>query len=102
MSFVSSCRICSPTRSGRFEAKKNSQLPTPQGVRISAERLDPSSSWSWELGVDGRVSNGSRDPFDHEGFDHIADLDVVVLLEADAALEPGLDLRHVVLEAPER
>ena len=43
-----------------------------------------------------------RDAFGDEHFDDVADLDVVVLLEADAALEPGLDFRDVVLEAPQR
>ena len=37
-----------------------------------------------------------------EHLDDVADLDVVVPLEADAALEPGLHLGHVVLEPAER
>src|SRR3954470_10449779 len=41
-------------------------------------------------------------PFHREHFDHVADLQVVELVEADAALEPGLDLADVVLEPPER
>src|SRR3954462_10018372 len=39
---------------------------------------------------------------DHKHFDDVADLEVVVSVEADAAFEAGLDLRHVVLEAAER
>ena len=38
------------------------------------------------------ISHWCSDPLHDEGFDDVADLDVVVLLEADAALEPGLDL----------
>src|SRR5829696_439903 len=34
-----------------------------------------------------------------EGLDHVADLDVLVVLEHDAALETGLNLTDVVLEA---
>src|SRR5207248_1815923 len=37
-----------------------------------------------------------------EHLDHVADLQVVVLVEADAALEAGLHLAHVVLEAAQR
>src|SRR6185436_7194473 len=54
------------------------------------------------LGIDARVSNRRRHPLDDEGLDDVADLDVVELLEADAALEARLDLGHVVLEAAER
>src|SRR5262245_4675747 len=43
-----------------------------------------------------------RHPLDDKRFDDVADLDVVVLFEADAALEPRLHLGDVVLEAAER
>src|SRR5262245_12293939 len=43
-----------------------------------------------------------RHSLDDERLDHVADLDVVVLLEADAALEAGLDLGDVVLEPAQR
>src|SRR5262245_13752429 len=49
-----------------------------------------------------RRLRGGRDALLQEHLDHVADLDVVEALEADAALEPGLDLAHVVLEAAER
>ena len=45
---------------------------------------------------------GRRDLLDDEDLDDVPRLDVVEALEADAALEPGLHLRHVVLEAAER
>src|SRR5439155_27262909 len=41
-------------------------------------------------------------PFHREHLDDVADLDVVELLEADPALESGLHLAHVVLEAAQR
>src|SRR5690606_28877512 len=37
-----------------------------------------------------------------EALDLVADLDVVVVLDADAAFGAGLDLGNVVLEAPQR
>src|SRR6185436_17037417 len=43
-----------------------------------------------------------RDALHLEHFDHVANLDVVETLQAQAALEAGLDLGHVVLEALER
>src|SRR6266852_7546991 len=45
---------------------------------------------------------GNRDPFHGEDLDDVADLEVVELLEADAALEARLHLADVVLEAAER
>ena len=50
----------------------------------------------------GACHTGGRDALDDERLDDVADLDVVVPLEADAALEAGLHLGHVVLEAPQR
>ena len=43
-----------------------------------------------------------RDALHREHLDHVADLEVVELVEADAALEAGLDLADVVLEAAQR
>src|ERR1700733_1360819 len=40
--------------------------------------------------------------FDLVGLDDVADLDVVVVLEADAALVPGGDLTRIFLEATQR
>src|SRR2546428_7470366 len=48
------------------------------------------------------MSRNNRDPLHHEHFDEIADLEVVEPLEADAALESGLDLANIVLEAAQR
>src|SRR5207248_4076254 len=45
---------------------------------------------------------GNRYTLHREHFDHVADLDVVVLLEADAALDPGPHLADIVLEAAQR
>ena len=44
-----------------------------------------------------RLDRG-RDPFDRERLDDVADLDVVVLVEADAALEAGLTSRQSSLK----
>src|SRR5215471_3823564 len=41
-------------------------------------------------------------PFHGEHLDDVPNLEVIELVEADAALEPRLDLAHVVLEPPER
>src|SRR4029079_895142 len=49
-----------------------------------------------------RVLEGPRQLFHHERFDDVADLEVVHAIEADAALESGLHLAHVVLEPLER
>ena len=43
-----------------------------------------------------------RDSLHREYLDDVADLEVVELVEADAALEPGLHLARVVLESPQR
>src|SRR4029453_1608269 len=43
-----------------------------------------------------------RHPFDCEDLDHVADLHVIVLVERDAALKPGLHFAHIVFEAAER
>ena len=51
---------------------------------------------------DRRRLYGRSDALDGEDFDDVADLDVVVVLEPDAALEASLHLAHVVLEAAER
>src|SRR5688572_5199194 len=58
-------------------------------------------SWGGSCSVD-QPSGGDCYSFHREDFDHVAHLQVVVVLQADAALEPGLDLAHVVLEAPQR
>src|SRR5215471_15009927 len=50
----------------------------------------------------GLGAENGRDLLDLERLDDVSDLDVLVLLEPDAALEALLDLRHVVLEAAER
>src|SRR6185295_1115885 len=47
-------------------------------------------------------SKGARDLDDFEHLELIGDLEVVEVLERQAALEAGLDLAHVVLEALER
>ena len=46
-------------------------------------------------------SDGARDLDLLEHLDLVADLHVVVVLDRDAALGPGLDLVDVILEAPE-
>src|SRR4249920_2642572 len=47
-------------------------------------------------------AEGARDLLDAVRFDQVAHLDVVEVLDADAALEPLADLAHVVLEALQR
>src|SRR5262249_49884950 len=49
-----------------------------------------------------RASRADGDALHREHLDDIADLDVVELLEADAALEPGLHLADIVLEPAQR
>src|SRR5688500_10634537 len=53
-------------------------------------------------GVGGARLEGARDLLGTVALDHVADLEVVEVLDADAALEALLDLLHVVLEAAER
>src|SRR5687768_5844364 len=43
-----------------------------------------------------------RDPLHREDLDHVAYLDVVEPLEADAAFEPGLHLADIILEPAQR
>src|SRR5215212_4848434 len=50
----------------------------------------------------GRRVEGARDLLGAVALDQVADLDVVEVLDADAALEALADLAHVVLEAPQR
>src|SRR5208337_3937750 len=45
----------------------------------------------------GRFGN----PFLHEGLDHVADLDVVKVLQSDPAFHPGPYLVHVILKPPQ-
>src|SRR5919204_6573876 len=68
------------------------------------------SPWGFVLGVLRRFralrgrefSCGHRHALVHEHLDDVPDLDVVEPLEADAALEPGLHLADIVLEAAQR
>src|SRR6185503_20635835 len=50
----------------------------------------------------GSLERGRSGLLDEEGLDHVADLDVVVALQADAALEARGHLAHVLLEATQR
>src|SRR5476649_1318829 len=74
-----SSRTASPTRSGRRVSR---------GMNNSLARR-------------GRGER-ARDRFLAIALEQIADLDVVEVLDADAALEPVLHFLHVVLEAAER
>src|SRR6476646_2988620 len=94
---VISARIWSPTRSGRED------MGNATGKRSLADGAarGPSTICQRPHGRSGRLA-GCRHAFGDEHFDDVAHLEVVVLVEADAALEPGLDFRDVVLEAAER
>src|SRR6266849_10545332 len=67
-------------------------------------------SWKLEVGrlkaADFRLCPSDlrerQNPFHGEDFDHVPDLQVVEFVEADTALEAGLDLAHIILEAAER
>src|SRR5215218_5179872 len=87
--------------------------PIPGSWTSRASRVDSSSrmasatrsgllALTWLGAGRSNRSRGGRHSLHNEGFDDVADLDVVVLLEADAAFEPRLDLGHVVLEASQR
>src|SRR3954469_19345500 len=77
--------------------------PTPGSRTSRASSCDNSSRMASPT-RSGRLPILRRhgDALDDERLDGVPDLDVVVLLEADAALEAGLDLRNVVLEAAQR
>src|SRR5262245_12893151 len=69
------------------------------------------TAYAMTMGRTGNESRGAGTPsgvhhagdlLDLEGLDDVADLDVLVPVEPDAALESLLDLRDVVLEAPQR
>src|SRR5215208_5706221 len=77
-------------RSGRSIRSGVRIVPAPNGSNVPNDSNVPNG-----LGRDG-------DALHRKDFDHVADLQVVVILQADAALEAGLDLAHVVLEAPQR
>src|SRR5207244_4107289 len=63
----------------------------------------PSSDVGWTLLPGGRAClRGPGDLATLEGLDLVAVLDVVVVLDQHAALEPRRDLAHVLLEALER
>src|SRR5688572_27259911 len=91
-SSASSARIWSATRSGRDPCDINA---TTKARRHETERMALRVSvLSW--------LRGDRDTLHREHLDDVADLQVVELVEADAALEPGFDFAGVVLEPPER
>src|SRR5688572_21717317 len=55
------------------------------------------------MGRDPSCASGrDRDPLHREDLDGVADLQIVVLVEPDAALEAGLHFADIVLEAAER
>src|SRR5438132_7918880 len=54
------------------------------------------------FGIDTPSSCCGGDALHDERLDDVADFHVVVLLEADAALEAGLHLGHIVLETAQR
>src|SRR5687768_379183 len=93
-STLSSWRIWSPTLSGlnpksQTPNPKNPQNPNNPGPVILGFGI-------WGLGFDlYRYGN----PLHREDFDHVADLDVVVVRQPDAALEARLHLADVVFEA---
>src|SRR5262249_3396782 len=75
--------------------------------QLTAHSLQPELMRPSDSG--GELSAGScqlrqrpRDLLDLERLDDVADLDVLVPVETDAALETLLDLGDVVLEPPER
>src|SRR5258705_3013618 len=76
------------------------------GSCTSRARSRASSLRIWSATRSGRdpwdMLRDDRDSLLHEHLDEVADLDVVEPLEADAALEPGLDLADIVFEAAER
>src|SRR6478735_9242671 len=64
-----------------------------------------SATWKPRLGVDDfffTALQGPGDFLDFEEFELVAFLDVVVVLQLDAALEAFLDFAHVVLDPLER
>src|SRR5438874_10666162 len=79
-----------------------------RGSRSSSRMISASSRWIWSAmrarreSVIEELRDRARD-LDHlEDLDLVAHLDVVEVLERQPALEPGLHLAHVVLEALER
>src|SRR5688500_10705696 len=104
---LSSCRIWSPTRSGRNVAICNSKFKI-QNAQGGTER--PTVTCAPCLLSEFCISHfESSAPLRSNGhalhrkhLDDVADLEVVVVGEADAAFEAGLDLADVVLEAAQR
>src|SRR5687768_14017359 len=78
-------RIASDTRSGRREFIE----PQETGSR--------KQEWNCLVGGAGLLQR-ARYLFLAVTLDHVTDLDVIEVLDADAALVPFLDLLHVILE----
>src|SRR5262245_30925936 len=94
---ASSLRIWSATLSGRDPWdmwNHDCNRAHRSGAPVTAGR-------STRRGHGSRLRRGG-DPFLDEDLDEVPDLDVVEALEADAALETGFHLAHVVLEAAQR
>src|SRR5688500_3891386 len=88
-------RIWSPTRSGRWLAIiQNATFKMQTRSTVFAFCIS-------HLALHGSRSR-RRVALHLEDFDDVADLDVVVVLQADAALETVLDLADVILEAAQR
>src|SRR5204863_7292029 len=69
----------------------------------SAQARVPAVSWRAGVPGESRVRlQRSGDFLDLEELEQVAFLDVVVVLQLDAALEAGSDLAHVVLHPPHR
>src|SRR4029079_2620356 len=96
-------RLCGTCRS-----KRTAAAFTRPFSRHSGGRLDTNPRWPHRR--PGRTSarparRARSDPGDLaflERLDHVAGLEVLIVLEADTALEAVAHLAHVVLEAPQR
>src|SRR5262245_46971254 len=78
-------------------------MATWQDCRIHwlSDSVNPAILQSCPSAMSG-ASRRDRDALHREDFDDIADLDVIELLEPDAALEPALHFADIVLEAAQR
>src|SRR5688572_16812627 len=100
--WLSSWRIWSPTLSGRWEAIGNSKFE----MQNAKTTVGPGHPGSLVAPFAFRILHfelrSHRHPLHRKHFDDVADLQVAVVAQADAAFEARLDLADIVLEPAQR
>ena len=95
-------RAAAPARRGSDRRRGRDGSLGPSGIRNQELGFASHGFGTSRISCHPMRLRGDRDPLHREHLDQVADLDVVELVEADAALEAGLDFADIVLEAAQR